>query len=130
VLRDGKAVSSGRVAETDIPSLIRDMAGREVAIGHRGEARKPGAAVLEVKNLASRPAMRGGQRVRDVSFTVHAGEILGLAGIVGAGRTETARMIFGLDPIGTGEILLDGRPLRVTSPAAAMKSGIGYLSED
>ncbi len=130
VLRDGKAVSSGLVAETDIPSLIRDMAGREVTIGHRGEARTPGAVVLEVKNLASRPAIRGGQRVRDVSFTVHAGEILGLAGIVGAGRTETARMIFGLDPIGTGEIVLDGQPLRVTSPAAAMKSGIGYLSED
>jgi inositol transport system ATP-binding protein len=130
VLRDGKAVSSGRVAETDISSLIRDMAGREVTIGGRGTVRTPGAPVLEVRNLASRRPVRGGQRVRDVSFTIHAGEILGLAGIVGAGRTETARMIFGLDPVGAGEILLDGQPFRVASPAAAMKRGIGYLSED
>lgn len=130
VLRDGKAVSSGRVAETDIPSLIRDMAGREVTIGDRGTVRTPGAPVLEVRNLASRPPIRGGQRVRDVSFTIHAGEILGLAGIVGAGRTETARMIFGLDPIGAGEIQLGGQPFRATSPAAAMKAGIGYLPED
>ncbi len=130
VLRDGKVVSSGRVAETDTPSLIRDMAGRNVTIGDRGAVRTPGAPVLEVRNLASRPKLRGGQRVRDVSFNVHAGEILGLAGIVGAGRTETARMIFGLDPIGGGQILLNGQSFRATSPAAAMKAGIGYLSED
>jgi inositol transport system ATP-binding protein len=130
VLRDGRAVSSGRVADTDIASLIRDMAGRDVVTDGRGEARTPGAAVLEVKRLASRPALRGGQRVRDISFTVHQGEIVGLAGIVGAGRTETARMIFGLDPIGSGEIALNREPLRVSSPAAAMKAGIGYLSED
>lgn len=130
VLRDGRTVSSGSVAETNVPALIRDMAGREVVIGHRGAARAPGAPVLEVRHLATRPAVRGGQRVRDVSFTVHAGEILGLAGIVGAGRTETARMIFGLDPIGAGEMLLNGQPFRAKSASAAMKSGIGYLPED
>lgn len=130
VLRDGRAVSSGRVAETDIASLIRDMAGREVASETRRETRSRGAPVLEVRHLASRPALRGGRRVRDVSFTVHEGEILGLAGIVGAGRTETARMIFGIDPIGGGEIALNGQPLSISSPASAMRAGIGYLSED
>lgn len=100
VLRDGRVISSGRVAETDIPSLIRDMAGREIEIGHNDRAGVIGKPLLEVRNLASRPVARGQQRVRDVSFTLHAGEILGLAGIVGAGRTETARMIFGLDSIG------------------------------
>ncbi len=130
VLRDGKAVSAGRVAETDIPSLIRDMAGREIEIGHRGAARVPAGPVLEVRHLASRPDGRGHRRVRDVNFTVRAGEILGLAGIVGAGRTETARMIFGVDPVGGGEILFDGRPFLPISPAAAMAAGIGYVSED
>ncbi len=130
VLRDGKAVSAGLVAETDIPALIRDMAGREIEIGRRAAARATGAPVLEVKNLASRPEARGGQRVRDVNFTLHAGEILGLAGIVGAGRTETARMIFGLDHVGGGEIRLSGRPFAPASPAAAMAAGIGYVSED
>ncbi len=130
VLRDGKAVSSGHVAETNTASLIRDMAGREVTFGARGVPRISGAPVLEVRHLASRPAIRGGRRVRDVSFTLHASEILGLAGIVGAGRTETARMIFGLDPVGGGEILLKGQPFQAASPAAAMKNGIAYLSED
>ncbi|MBE2276673.1 MAG: sugar ABC transporter ATP-binding protein [Rhodobacteraceae bacterium] len=130
VLRDGKAVSAGLVSETDIPSLIRDMAGREVEIGAAGAARQAGAPVLDLQHLASVPGGRGGQRVRDVSLVVRAGEILGLAGIVGAGRTETARMIFGLDPVGSGEILLNGRSFRAGSPAAAMAAGIGYVPED
>lgn len=130
VLRDGRVVSSGRVADTDVPSLIRDMAGREIEIGRRGAARVPGAPVLEVRNLASQRRLGSVQRVRGVNFALRAGEILGLAGIIGAGRTETARMIFGLDPVGGGEILFEGRPFAPASPAAAMAAGIGYVSED
>lgn len=130
VLRDGKAVSSGLVAGTDIPSLIRDMAGRDVVTGAGGSGKTPGPVVLELRNLASPAGVRGGQRVRDVSLTIRQGEILGLAGIVGAGRTETARMIFGLDPVGSGEILLDGKAFRARSPARAMAAGIGYVPED
>ncbi|WP_234992313.1 sugar ABC transporter ATP-binding protein [Roseisalinus antarcticus] len=132
VLRDGRVISDGRAAETEIPDLIRDMAGRSVEIGRGrgGAAREPGPVVLEVRNLASRRRGRGEQMVRDVSFTVRAGEILGLAGIIGAGRTETARMIFGLDPVGDGEILLDGQRFTPRGPAGAMEAGLGYVSED
>ncbi len=130
VLRDRRVVSSGQVTDTDVPSLIRDMAGREIEIGRRGSVRVPGEPVLEVRKLASQLRPGSVQRVRDVSFALRAGEILGLAGIIGAGRTETARMIFGLDPVGGGEILLEGRPFVPTSPAAAMTAGIGYVSED
>ncbi len=130
VLRDGKAISEGIVKDTTIPLLIRDMAGRDVEIGRSGAERSSGKAVLEVRNLASRPHGRVVQRVRDVSFTLHENEILGLAGIVGAGRTETARMLFGLDPIGSGDVLLEGESFAPSSPSAAMKAGIGYVSED
>lgn len=130
VLRDGKAISDGKVSETDIPSLIRDMAGRHVEIGNRGAARDAGKTVLDVRNLSSKSHGRGGKMVKDVSFSMREGEVLALAGIVGAGRTETARMIFGLDPIGGGEIYLDGKPFDPRTPEDAMRAGIGYVSED
>lgn len=130
VLRDGKAISQGRVADTTIPALIKDMAGREIETGRAGALRVSGKTVLEVRNLAARGRARGGQMVKDVSFALRANEILGLAGIVGAGRTETARMIFGLDSIGDGAVLLDGKPFKPVSPAVAMAAGIGYVSED
>lgn len=130
VLRDGKAVAEGLVQETNAASLIHAMAGREIVISARPNLIAKGAPVFEVKNLASKYCVRGGQSVRDVSFTVHSGEILGLAGIVGAGRTETARIIFGLDAVGGGEMLLEGRPFKPYSPADAMAAMIGYVSED
>ena len=130
VLRDGKAISAGRVADTTIQSLIRDMAGREVETGRVGAARTPGKVALEVRNLASQTGGRRAQAVKNVSFTVRQKEIVGLAGIVGAGRTETARMIFGLDPVGGGEILLDGEAFNPRNAGTAMAAGIGYVSED
>lgn len=130
VLRDGNAISEGNVQDTNVPSLIKDMAGREVEIGRSGADRSAGKTRLKVRNLASHQHGRSGQRVCDVSFNLHENEILGLAGIVGAGRTETARILFGLDPIGDGKILLDGAPFIPGSPANAMKAGIGYVSED
>jgi inositol transport system ATP-binding protein len=130
VLRDGTAISEGLVSETDIPSMIRDMAGRHIELSRAGADRTQGEIVLEVDGLASRNRGRGSRMVKNVSFALHASEILGLAGIVGAGRTETARMIFGLDPIGEGQVVLDGAPFEPASPEAAMKAGIGYVSED
>ncbi|NPD16839.1 sugar ABC transporter ATP-binding protein [Xinfangfangia sp. D13-10-4-6] len=135
VLRDGKAVAGGRVADTDIPALIRAMAGREIAAAQKAPPapvadQGTGEPLLQIRHLASPQGLRGGQRVKDVSFALRQGEILGLAGIVGAGRTETARMIFGLDPVGQGEIRLFGQPVRFASPAAAIAAGIGYVPED
>jgi ABC-type sugar transport system ATPase subunit len=130
VLRDGKAISEGNVADTDIPSLIKDMAGRDVTFGRTDTNKTIGKAVLEVRNVSSRSHGRVAKRVRDVSFTLHENEILGLAGIVGAGRTETARILFGLDPMEGGEIILGGTPFSPSSPAQAMEAGIGYVSEN
>ncbi|WP_372921514.1 sugar ABC transporter ATP-binding protein [Roseovarius sp.] len=130
VLRDGIAISEGDIGASDNAQLIRDMAGRPVEIGRTSAVRQRGAPVLEVRHLKAPPAGRVGRKVRDVSFSLHAHEILGLAGIIGAGRTETARMIFGLDPIEDGEILLDGVPFRPGTPADAIRAGLGYVSED
>jgi ABC-type sugar transport system ATPase subunit len=130
VLRDGKMAAEGNVSDVETSALIKAMAGRDVQIGKKPTNSAPGRTVLEVKNLASRLTRRLKASVNDVSFTVQAGEIIGLAGIVGAGRTEVARMIFGLDPIGDGQIFLNGEPFKPTSVEHAIKAGIGYVSED
>lgn len=130
VLRDGKMAAEGNVAEVETPALIKAMAGRDVKIGGTAVRNDAGKTVLEVKNLAGRPSGRRAANVRDVSFQLRAGEIVGLAGIVGAGRTEVARMIFGLDPIGGGEIRLNGAEFKPKSAEQAIKAGIGYVSED
>ena len=80
--------------------------------------------VLEVRNL------KRGRVIRDVSFSVHRGEIVGIAGLVGAGRTEVARAVFGADPVDSGEIFVHGKRVRIQSPTDAVRNGIGYLSED
>jgi ribose transport system ATP-binding protein len=80
--------------------------------------------VLEVRNL------NRGRVIRDVSFNLHRGEILGIAGLVGAGRTEVARAVFGADPVDSGQIFVNGRKVRINSPTDAVSHGIGYLSED
>lgn len=130
VLRDGVAISEGRIDEVANAQLIRDMAGRPVEIGRTGAARQRGPAVLEARGLRAPPTGRVGRKVHDVSFSLHANEILGLAGIIGAGRTEVARMIFGLDPVEAGEITLDGAPFRPATPMDAIRAGVGYVSED
>lgn len=130
VLRDGKMVEDGDVAAVDNAQLIRAMAGRDVEVGKRRESITPGAVVLEVRNLAARTSGRAPARVTDVSFDVRAGEIVGLAGIVGAGRSETARMIFGADPVGAGEIRIGGQRFSPSSTIEAIRAGIGLVPED
>jgi ribose transport system ATP-binding protein len=125
VLRDGEYVATVATKDTSVEAIIGMMVGRtltDVSPPHSAEAR--GEIALEVKNLNSGPL------VRNVSFSLRKGEILGFAGLMGAGRTEVARAIFGADPLNSGEIIVNGAKAAIKSPAQAVARGIGYLSED
>ncbi|MFM7035581.1 MAG: sugar ABC transporter ATP-binding protein [Planctomycetia bacterium] len=124
VLRDGRHVGSRPRTGLGRTELIELMVGRELADEYPRRTTTPGPVKLVVSGLSR------GRAVRDVSFTVRRGEILALAGLVGAGRTETLRLIFGADRKDAGEILLDGRPLVIRSPRDAIAAGIGLLTED
>ncbi len=124
-LRDGGLVGTRRMAEVDRAELIRMMVGRELSAVFPKMDVTPGAVRLEVEHLSCRAA-----GVHDVSFQVRAGEILGLAGLVGAGRTELARVLFGIAAADRGRILLAGRPVVIDSPARAVELGIAYVPED
>ena len=125
VLRDGNSVATRSMGEVDRAELIRLMVGREIsAIFPKREA-PAGDVVLEARAVGSRAA-----GVRGVSLEVRAGEIVGLAGLVGSGRTQFAETLFGLTPADAGEVLLRGRAVRIGSPAAAIRLGIGYVPED
>jgi ABC-type sugar transport system ATPase subunit len=130
VFREGRAVASATpTAEMRPAELVRLMVGREIAdiyahgVAGRG-AHSGGAPVLEVEHLAAAP------RVKNVSFTVAAGEILGLAGLVGAGRSECVEALFGLRRIDSGTIRLAGRPFAPRAPVEAVRAGIGFIPED
>jgi len=125
VLRDGVSVGTHAVAAVTEPELIRLMVGREVSQLYPPAESAPGAAVLELRGVGCRAAGMHG-----VSCTVHAGEVFGLAGLVGAGRTELARTLFGLTPADAGEILLHGRRIHPRSPPEAVALGIAYVPED
>jgi ABC-type sugar transport system ATPase subunit len=124
VLRDGRLVGSRPIAELDPAEIVRMMVGREVTDLFPKRTVPIGEVVFEVRGYS-----RSGV-FQDVSFQVRSGEILGLAGLVGAGRTEVARAIFGLDAHDAGELLLDGRPIRIRSPRDAVKARVGYVPED
>ena len=131
VLRDGESVASSRLDEINEAVLIRQMVGREVSHIYppRAETSAPAKSetppALELRNVS---CAAGG--VRGVSLTVRAGEIVGLAGLVGAGRTELARVLFGLTPADAGEILLDGKPVAIRSPREAAALGLASVPED
>ncbi len=125
VMRDGTVVETRTVAGSDVETLVRLMVGRTLECALRTANPPAGRAeVVRVRGLTRRGAFE------DVSFVVRRGEIYGLGGVVGAGRTEVARAIFGADPIDAGEIEIDGRPVRITSPRDAVRSGIAMLTED
>ncbi|MFF2275147.1 sugar ABC transporter ATP-binding protein [Agromyces sp. NPDC058126] len=125
VLRDGRYVGTRVTAETAPSEIISLMVGREISGEQRPAPRTPaGEPVLSVRGLTTRHLLR------DVSFDVHPGEILGFAGLMGAGRTEVARAIVGADRRESGEVLVRGRAVSISSPAEAAALGIGYLSED
>jgi rhamnose transport system ATP-binding protein len=125
VMRDGAHVLTKAVAEVSADDLVRAMVGREMPIRTQAEhGTVSGQAVLSAQRLT-----REGVFI-DISFEVKAGEIVALAGLVGSGRSEVARAIFGIDRYDAGGVLIDGQPLRKGSPAAAMAAGIGYVPED
>ncbi len=123
VLKDGKLVETLPTRETDQDTVVRMMVGRELSQlfpDRDGGRREP---ILEVRNLS-------GQGFSNVSLAAYTGEVLGLFGLTGAGRTELARAIFGAEPATSGEILLKGQPIRTTNPVKAMAAGIAYIPED
>jgi ribose transport system ATP-binding protein len=124
VLRDGRRVASAPVAGVDRAQLIRWMVGRDLTEEFPARAPTPGDTVLEVRRLACPP------RFADVSLTVRRGEIVGLAGLVGAGRTSAALALFGALPDARGEVRFEGRPVHFASPAEAISAGMGYVTED
>jgi rhamnose transport system ATP-binding protein len=125
VLRDGRHVATRPMAELNRSELIRLMVGRELSSVFPKIDVKLGSTVLETRGLGCHQS-----GVQDVSLSIRAGEILGLAGLVGAGRTELARILFGLTPADSGEILLKGTSVQVETPARAVELGIAYVPED
>jgi len=127
VLRDGEGVGGGRMSETSIPELIRMMVGRPLTDLFPRSPRDIGESLFKVEGAEGSPLPKG------VSLELHRGEILGIAGLVGSGRSETLRCLFGLDPAKAGIAVLKGRaklPLRGLDPAAALSLGLDHLSEN
>jgi rhamnose transport system ATP-binding protein len=124
VLRDGAYVGSRDVADTNVAELVTMMVGRRLESLFPKTVAPIGAPVLEALNLVRRPLTRG------VSLTVRAGEIVGLAGLVGSGRSELAQTLFGMTPSESGEIRLNGESVRIDSPERARAKGVAYVPED
>ncbi len=123
VMRDGASLGTWQAPEVDRERLVALMVGRPLGEEFPKARRSPGAEVLAVRNLS-------GGRVRDVSFSVSEGEVVGIAGLVGAGRTDLARLVFGADPKEGGEVLLDGQPTAIASPRDAIRHGVCLVTED
>lgn len=133
VLRDGSHVGHGKVAETTMDGIIKLMVGRELGLLEaRGTSYATSEVALEVRNLSRRRKSTDASAIElhDVGFKLHKGEILGIAGLVGAGRTETARAIFGADRFDKGAVLLDGHEITIATPRDAISHGIGLVPED
>jgi rhamnose transport system ATP-binding protein len=124
VMRDGATVSEASVGDTNLQKVIKDMVGRELTEMFPKTENKIGSVVLEVTDLTN-PAY-----FRNISFNVKKGEIVALAGLVGAGRSEVARAIFGVDKYESGSVKINGEPLPAGSPVAAMKRKIALVPED
>ncbi len=124
ILRDGRTVCTGALQEMTTGEIIHNMVGREVSAIYRRDPIPPGEELLRVEHLTRRG------KLDDISFTLRAGEIVGMAGLIGAGRTELCRAIFGLDPIDSGAVLVAGQPARINSPQEAVTAGIALLTED
>jgi ribose transport system ATP-binding protein len=126
VLRDGRAILTEATARLDADTIVRTMVGRQIEKNQLRRRTQAGIEALQVKGL------NRGRQVRDVSFTVRRGEVVGIAGLMGSGRTETMRLIFGADQADAGRICLYGSqtPVRITSPRCAVRHGIALVTED
>jgi inositol transport system ATP-binding protein len=133
VLRDGRHVGAGSVSDTTLDGIIRLMVGRELGLlAQRQTSYATSDVALAAEGITRRRKSTDSSAIElhDVSFKVCRGEILGIAGLVGAGRTETARAIFGADAIDGGRVIVDGSPARIASPQDAIRHGIGLVPED
>ena len=124
ILRDGAVISSGPIGDYTIERIVHEMVGRELSNFYPARSVEIGDVCFEAKGLAS------DEGIADISFQVRRGEVVGMAGLVGAGRTETARAIFGLQPLTAGQVFLNGKELRIKTPADAIAGRIAYLPED
>lgn len=124
IMRDGQFITSMNFRDTTPDEIIANMVGREIKEKFPRVSCKKGKKVLEVRNL------NAGHMVRNVNFSLYEGEIVGFAGLMGAGRTETTRAIFGVDPKEGGEIILDGKPVTIRKPEDAIRAGIVLAPED
>ena len=123
VLRDGRHVATRNIADVTAAELVRLMANREVAEHYPRRQHSAGEELLRVDRLH-------GGGLEDISFVLHRGEILGIAGLVGAGRSRLARALVGADPVAERRIVMRGKPIAIDSPMAAARAGIGFLPED
>ena len=123
VLRDGRAVYTGHMKGLEIPDIVKQMVGRELDEYFPKREIEVGSTALTLSKLSS-------QAVEDISFDLHWGEIVGVAGLVGAGRTELARVLCGLDPAIRGSVKLDGKAVNIETPADALSLGVMYVTED
>lgn len=124
IMRDGQFITSMNFKDTTLDEIIANMVGREIKEKFPRVSCEKGKKVLEVRN------MNAGHMVRNVNFSLYEGEIVGFAGLMGAGRTETTRAIFGVDPKEGGEIILDGKPVTIRKPEDAIRAGIVLAPED
>jgi ribose transport system ATP-binding protein len=124
ILRDGKTVHCSPLAELTTDRIIQHMVGRELSAIYHREALPPGDELLHVEGLNQK-----GQ-LHDISLSLRAGEIVGMAGLMGAGRTELCRALFGVDPIDSGKVFVGGREVRLKSPQEAVGAGIALITED
>lgn len=131
VLRDGKSVSSCLLKETNERQIVADMVGREITNFYPKEKAAIGEAIMEVRNFSvPHPSIPNRKIIDNVSFELHKGEILGIAGLVGAGRSELVNAIFGIGPKLGGTICIDGHMVEIKTPSDAMKQGIALLTEE
>ena len=124
IMRDGQNITELNVADTNLDEIIKYMVGRELKDKFPKIHVEPGKERLKVDNICA------GKRVKGVSLSARGGEILGISGLVGAGRTETARAIFGMDPKESGDVYVDGEKVTINQPLDAIKAGIGFVTED
>jgi ribose transport system ATP-binding protein len=124
ILKDGRVVSGGERRRLSVEQIITRMIGTEVKEHYPKEQNATGEVILQARGIAT------ANRVREATFELRRGEVLGLGGVIGSGRTEIARAVFGVDRLTAGELLLDGKPLHLRSPADAIAAGIGLVPEN
>ncbi|WP_211748573.1 sugar ABC transporter ATP-binding protein [Paenibacillus sp. Marseille-Q4541] len=124
VMRDGKTVDTKDIPDTSFEEVVKKMVGRELTERYPVRNPKPGEVVLEAKNMSRKGIFE------NISFTVRSGEIVGFSGLMGAGRTEIMRALFGLDSLTSGEIQIRGKKVMIRRPEDAVKHGVGFITED